>query len=219
MRTGHLSRAHINPAVTIAFTLTRHFSPRDAAACIAAQLLGATLAAHGGAYASRLRPLRARLLLCVGGSGEVSATTYDPRQRSHRRSLRWSRPSTRRDQSMSDVIVLGASSFLEAFFIALIFLPLIMVWVFALVDLFGRKDLSGSLKVLWLFAIVLLPLFGAVIYFLVRPPTAEEERAAELRVATAAGSPSEELERLINLHERGKIDDDEYARLKARIVG
>jgi hypothetical protein len=67
--------------------------------------------------------------------------------------------------------------------------------------------------------IVLLPLFGAVIYFLVRPPTAEEERAAKLRVATAAGSPSEELERLINLHEGGKIDDDEYARLKARIVG
>jgi hypothetical protein len=117
-----------------------------------------------------------------------------------------------------DVIVLGASSFLEAFIIALIFLPLIMVWVFALVDLFGREDLSGGWKVLWLFVIVLLPFFGAVIYFLVRPPTAEE-RAAELRVATAAGSPSEELERLINLHERGKIDDDEYARLKARIVG
>jgi aquaporin NIP len=39
--TGHLSGAHINPAVTIAFTLTRHFRPRDAAAYIAAQLTGA----------------------------------------------------------------------------------------------------------------------------------------------------------------------------------
>jgi aquaporin NIP len=43
--TGHLSGAHINPAVTIAFTLSRHFPPRDAAAYIGAQLVGATLGA------------------------------------------------------------------------------------------------------------------------------------------------------------------------------
>src|SRR4051795_9746759 len=43
--TGHLSGAHINPAVTIAFTLTRHFAPRDAAAYVAAQLAGATAGA------------------------------------------------------------------------------------------------------------------------------------------------------------------------------
>lgn len=39
--TGHLSGAHINPAVTLAFTLTRHFPRRDAAAYIGAQLAGA----------------------------------------------------------------------------------------------------------------------------------------------------------------------------------
>ena len=43
--TGHLSGAHINPAVTIAFTLTRHFPRRDAIAYIAAQLAGATAGA------------------------------------------------------------------------------------------------------------------------------------------------------------------------------
>lgn len=43
--TGHLSGAHINPAVTVAFTLTRHFPPRDAAAYIAAQCAGAIAAA------------------------------------------------------------------------------------------------------------------------------------------------------------------------------
>src|SRR3954449_8338240 len=43
--TGHLSGAHINPAVTIAFTITRHFPGRDAVAYIAAQLAGATTGA------------------------------------------------------------------------------------------------------------------------------------------------------------------------------
>ncbi len=42
--TGHLSGAHINPAVTIAFTLTRHFPLREAASYIAAQLIGAATA-------------------------------------------------------------------------------------------------------------------------------------------------------------------------------
>jgi MIP family channel proteins len=41
---GHLSGCHINPAVTVAFTLTRHFPRREAAAYIAAQLAGAALA-------------------------------------------------------------------------------------------------------------------------------------------------------------------------------
>ena len=43
--TGHLSGAHVNPAVTIAFTLTRHFPLRDAVAYVGAQLAGATAGA------------------------------------------------------------------------------------------------------------------------------------------------------------------------------
>ena len=43
--TGHLSGAHINPAVTVAFTLTRHFAARDAVAYVAAQVAGAVAGA------------------------------------------------------------------------------------------------------------------------------------------------------------------------------
>jgi aquaporin NIP len=39
--TGHLSGAHLNPAVTVAFTLSRHFPAREAFAYVGAQLLGA----------------------------------------------------------------------------------------------------------------------------------------------------------------------------------
>jgi aquaporin NIP len=43
--TGHLSGAHINPAVTVAFSLTRHFPAREAGAYVAAQLAGAAAGA------------------------------------------------------------------------------------------------------------------------------------------------------------------------------
>ena len=43
--TGHLSGAHINPAVTIAFSLTRHFPAREAFAYVGAQCVGAIIAA------------------------------------------------------------------------------------------------------------------------------------------------------------------------------
>jgi len=43
--TGHLSGAHINPAVTVAFTAARHFPARDAVAYVPSQLAGAVAAA------------------------------------------------------------------------------------------------------------------------------------------------------------------------------
>lgn len=43
--TGHLSGAHLNPAVTLAFTATRHFPRAEAVAYVAAQVAGALFAA------------------------------------------------------------------------------------------------------------------------------------------------------------------------------
>jgi MIP family channel proteins len=54
--TGHLSGAHINPAVTVAFTLTRHFPARDALAYLAAQLAGASAGAFTLAAAWQKKP-------------------------------------------------------------------------------------------------------------------------------------------------------------------
>jgi aquaporin NIP len=43
--TGHLSGAHLNPAVTVAFVLSRHFPRAEALAYLVAQLAGALFAA------------------------------------------------------------------------------------------------------------------------------------------------------------------------------
>lgn len=58
---GHISGAHFNPAVTIAFALTRHFPWRDVIAYIGAQAIGAIAGT-----------LTLRLLL--GTSAELGAT-------------------------------------------------------------------------------------------------------------------------------------------------
>ena len=44
--TGHISGAHFNPSVTIAFALTRHFAWRDVPIYVGSQLLGAILGAE-----------------------------------------------------------------------------------------------------------------------------------------------------------------------------
>ena len=56
-----------------------------------------------------------------------------------------------------------------SFIVFFIVIPLIMLWVFALTDLFVRRDLAGWAKVVWLPVLIFLPLFGPLIYLLTRP--------------------------------------------------
>jgi hypothetical protein len=78
--------------------------------------------------------------------------------------------------------MLPLTIFSEWFFSTLVllfvFIPLVSLWVFGLVDLFTRKDLRGVQIVLWLLLIVFLPVIGIFIYFLVRPEPEELERRA-----------------------------------------
>lgn len=73
--TGHLSGAHINPAVTIAFALTRHFPAREAAAYIGAQVAGATIGALTLLAVWPDKP--ASLGAAVPSVGVGSALTYE----------------------------------------------------------------------------------------------------------------------------------------------
>jgi len=73
--TGHLSGAHINPAVTVAFTLTRHFPAREAAAYVAAQLTGAVVGALALAAVWTDKP--ADLGATVPSVGAGSALVYE----------------------------------------------------------------------------------------------------------------------------------------------
>ncbi len=62
---------------------------------------------------------------------------------------------------------------LGAFLVFFVLIPLILLWIVALADLFTRRDIRWQ-KVLWLVFIVFIPVFGSIIYLLVRP--GEESR-------------------------------------------
>lgn len=117
-------------------------------------------------------------------------------------------------------------SFWDVFWLLLIWLPLVMMWIFALFDVFRRDDLKGWLKALWVACIILVPFFGTLIYLIARPAgaTSAEREAldASSRAFVAKYAPdntTEQLQVLGDLHDRGKLTDEEFRTEKARVLG
>jgi hypothetical protein len=60
-------------------------------------------------------------------------------------------------------------------------IPVVILWGYAIVSLLARHDLGIGPKLLWLVAILVLPLIGAVLYFMLRPAPQEQQRRAKAR--------------------------------------
>jgi hypothetical protein len=115
--------------------------------------------------------------------------------------------------------------FWDFFWLMLIYIPLVMVWATALVDVFRRDDIGGVGKALWTVAIFVLPFIGTLIYLIARPAGATKGERVLLDEASRAFverySPSDrtaQLAVLADLRERGALDDAEFATEKARIL-
>ena len=64
----------------------------------------------------------------------------------------------------------------------LVFLiPVLLLWGYAVVSLIGRRDLSIGGKLLWFVPILVVPIIGAVLYFMLRPAPQEQNRRAQAR--------------------------------------
>ena len=116
------------------------------------------------------------------------------------------------------------AEFWESFFLFLIFLPLALVWGFALFDIFRRDDLGGLSKALWVAAVIILPFFGTLFYLIVRPAGATPEERAMIDEASRefvqrySDDSATQLKTLADLHDRGKLTDAEFAAEKARVL-
>jgi ABC-type multidrug transport system fused ATPase/permease subunit len=111
-----------------------------------------------------------------------------------------------------------------------IFFIVIWIWILItiLVDLFRDHELSGWWKAVWVLFLVFVPVITVLIYLIARGGGMRERALAEQQQAqqatdqyirsVAGGSPVEELHRLDELRTRGAISQDEFDRLKARVL-
>jgi hypothetical protein len=111
---------------------------------------------------------------------------------------------------------------------SLLWFFLFFIWVMLVFRVFGEllrdDEMSGTAKMLWTVAVVTLPYIGAFAYLAMHGGRHEASTPATTAAPSAAFpigpvSAVDELERLARLHTDGKIDDDEYTRLKARVIG
>jgi hypothetical protein len=113
-------------------------------------------------------------------------------------------------------------SFWDVFFVMLIWIPLIMIWVFVLMDLFGREDMGGWIKALWVMIIILIPFLGSLIYLIFRPVTAKDIEMQEVYTAERdydkAADAADKLHKLSALRDKGDITQEEFDKQKTKLL-
>ncbi len=116
-----------------------------------------------------------------------------------------------------------------------LFFAIMWIWILIAIisDLFRDHELSGGMKALWLFALLFIPVLTALLYLVLRGDgmrkrsidqhlEAKQQFDAYVRQtagSSAGGSSVDELARLAELKANGTISDEEFAQLKAKIVG
>lgn len=106
---------------------------------------------------------------------------------------------------------------------------LVGVWVFALVDLFRRHDLSGWWKALWLLVIVIFPVIGTCVYLIAKPDWSAMQTSDRVEAMMAEradtepwryrASSAEQLRTLADLADQGRITPQEFQAEKSKIMG
>ena len=120
---------------------------------------------------------------------------------------------------------------------AMVWFTLFFIWIWLLIvvfsDIFRSHDMGGFAKFLWILFVIVMPYLGVFVYLIARghkmTEHAQEDAArmdaaqkAYIRDAVGSGGdagPADQLQNLANLKAQGVIDDAEFNKMKAKIVG
>ena len=114
------------------------------------------------------------------------------------------------------------------FLMNLISVFVFVVWFWLLIviysDLFRRHDISGWGKALWVIALVLTSYLGILVYLIsqgrgMAERSAQQTQQARDELRRVVGfSSADEIAKLDQLKKSGSITDDEFKRLRAKLV-
>lgn len=127
--------------------------------------------------------------------------------------------------------ILATYTFGDALLTVLEF-AILFLWIWVAIgvvfDIFRSSDLSNWGKALWIIFIIIIPYIGVLAYLIVRGHTMHEHREQDRaqgeafqRFEASAGAPAgrvEELAKLAELHDRGKLTDEEFERAKSKLL-
>ena len=110
---------------------------------------------------------------------------------------------------------------------------LFVMWIWLLITIFVdifRSPISGWAKAGWVLFVLLLPFLGVLIYLIANGSDMQNRSMEQAQAAQAAQdsyikgvagteNTADQLKTLSDLHDAGKLSDDEYASQKAKLLG
>jgi hypothetical protein len=107
-----------------------------------------------------------------------------------------------------------------------IFMLVLWLWLLITVfsDLFRRRDISGWVKAIWVIGLIVFPYLGIFAYLITQARGMAERNSQQAQQAReelrrAVGfSVADEIEKLDRLKKSASITDQEFTRLRAKLV-
>ena len=107
-----------------------------------------------------------------------------------------------------------------------IFMFVLWFWLLIIVigDLFRRHDISGWGKAIWVIALIVFPYLSIFAYMITQSRGMAERGAQQAKQAreelrqVVGFSVADEIDKLDRLKKSGSITDQEFARLRAKLV-
>ena len=115
-------------------------------------------------------------------------------------------------------------NFLADVFAVFTFVVLFWLLIVVFSDLFRRHDVSGWVKAIWVIGLIVFPYLGVLAYMITqgrsmaeRSSQQAQQTREELR-RVVGFSVADEIEKLDRLKKSGSITDQEFTRLRAKLV-